>query len=92
MASWSGAVPATRKMKGDTRFRLRQVKLDQNQVLSDLSNIVVVTVKTVSWWDRAVAYGKDLQVSGPLSAFFVALGGIIGIVLQRKRVARRTRT
>ena len=52
----------------------------------------MVTVKTVSWWDRAVAYGKDLQVSGPLSAFFVALGGIIGIVLQRKRVARRTRT
>jgi len=57
----------------------------ESQAFSDVSDIVVVTVETVSWLDRAVAYGKDLQVSGTISAFFTVLGGIIGILLERKR-------
>jgi hypothetical protein len=62
----------------DSQFVLRE------QTLSALSNVVDVTVETVSWWDRFVAYAKDLELSGPLGASCTALGGIIGVLIDRK--------
>jgi hypothetical protein len=56
----------------------------QDQPLFYPSNIVTVKVKIVSWIDRAVAYMKDLSVSGVISAAFTALGVIIGNFLGSK--------
>lgn len=62
----------------------------QDQPLLHPSKVVTVKVKIVSWSDRAVAYAKDLQISGPIAAVFTALGGVIGAILaSRSRLSRR---
>lgn len=56
----------------------------QDQSLFYPSKIVTVKVKIVSWFDRAVAFGRDWQISGPISAFFAVVGTIIGTIVSRK--------
>lgn len=49
------------------------------------SKVVTVKVKIKSWADKLIAFAKDVQLSVPISAFFTALGGVIGAVIVRSQ-------
>ena len=49
------------------------------------SNTVAVKVNVTSWFDRAVAYGSNLQVSAPITALIAAVGTIGGNLLGRRQ-------
>ncbi|OHE72432.1 MAG: hypothetical protein A2007_01040 [Verrucomicrobia bacterium GWC2_42_7] len=56
--------------------------------LSCSSNILTVKVDAVSWFDRVVAYGSNLQVSGPFTALIAGITGITTLVIGRKQGKR----
>jgi len=60
---------------------------------NDLSNVVHVKVRVVSWRDKAIAFGRDWQISVPITSFFTFLGVIATLVFKRfgERKQRRKR-
>ena len=87
----AGSLPAN-----DTLFELFATVRDRDHPLSSMfvvnnvslpnsSAIVAVRMKIVTWSDRASAFARDFQLSGPLAAIFTAIGTVIGILIKTKR-------
>jgi len=68
----------------DSNHPLPSVFIIHEQALLHPSKITTVKVKIVTWFDRALAFGRDWQISTPISACITVVGAIIGAIIQRK--------
>ncbi len=50
-----------------------------------LSSIVTVKVKIISWVDKIVLFGKELDVSAPIVALCTIMGGLAGKFLGKRK-------